>query len=122
MLAAGEIDVAEDELRWLVGGCSVLLEGHKLLGQIAAGDKNWELARAHFAYAYQLGLDAATRAKHDGTLPYALTGNRDLHEAGRGLAEALLNLDQRDLARQIIDQLLVWDPTDPLGVKELRNS
>ncbi|HLA86316.1 MAG TPA: hypothetical protein VJL29_16135, partial [Thermoguttaceae bacterium] len=62
MLAAGEIDVAEDELRWLVGGCPALLEGHKLLGRIAADDANWELARVHFAYAYQLGLDAMKTA------------------------------------------------------------
>ena len=119
MLAAGETDVAKDELRWLVGGCEALLEGHKLLGQIAAGEENWELAWVHFGYAYQLGLDAARKAKLRGMLPYAREANRDLHESGRGLAESLLKMDLRELARQVINQLLAWDPSDPLEVRKL---
>jgi len=122
MLAAEETDVAEDELRWLVGGCEALLEGHKLLGRIAAGEENWELARVHFGYAYQLGLDAAKKARLRGTLPYARAANRDLHEAGRSLVESLLKLQQRELARHVIDQLLAWDPSDPLDVKTLADA
>jgi hypothetical protein len=121
MLAAGEIDVAEDELRWLVGGCPVLLDAHKLLGQIAAGDGKWELARGHFGFAYELGLAAAKDARPPATLPCARPANRDLHEAARGLVESLLNLGERELAQQVIAQILAWDPTDPTGVKELGN-
>ena len=117
MLAAEEIDVAEDELRWLVGGCPQLLEGHKLLGDIAAGDENWQLARVHYGYAYQLGLDAAKRIKPPATLPHARPNNRTLHEAGRGLAESLSKLGETDTAKTIVRRLLAWDPSDPLGVK-----
>ncbi|MBN1590431.1 MAG: tetratricopeptide repeat protein [Pirellulales bacterium] len=119
MLAAGEIDVAEDELRWLVGGCEALLEGHRMLGDIALGERQWDLARVHFGYAYQLGLDAAKRAKPRGTLPHGRPANRDLHASGRGLAEALCQLGQLDLAKQVVKQLLAWDPSDPLEVKGL---
>lgn len=117
MLAAGEIDVAEDELRWLAGGCRELLEAHKLLGQIAAGDAKWDLARSHFGYAYELGLAAAKDIRPPATLPYARAANRDLHEAGRGLVESLVNLGDQELARQVIAQLVAWDPSDPLHVK-----
>jgi hypothetical protein len=119
MLAVDEIDVAEDELRWLVGGCDALLEGHKLLGRIAAGDENWEIARAHYAYAYELGLDAVKKVTSPVALPYSRPANHDLHEAARGLIESLLELDERALARQVKTQMLAWDPSDPLGVKEM---
>jgi len=122
MIAAGELDVAEDELRWLAGGCPVLLEAHKLLGQIAAGDRNWELAQAHYAYAYELGLEAAKLVRPPATLPYARQSNREVHEAGRGLAECLVKHGQRELARAVIKQLLAWDPSDPRGVTSLADS
>ncbi|HBO45411.1 MAG TPA: hypothetical protein DD670_16060 [Planctomycetaceae bacterium] len=111
MLKAGELDVAEDELRWLVGGCEALLEGHKLLGDLAAGREDWELARVHYAYAYELGAEAAKKGGLRGTLPYNRPNNRALHEAGRGLVNALRALNQPQLAEQVAKQLLAWDPT-----------
>ena len=38
MVEAGELDVAIDELRWLVGGCSEFIEAHALLGRVGTGD------------------------------------------------------------------------------------
>jgi hypothetical protein len=116
MLKAEEIDVAEDELRWLVGGCEALLEGHKLLGDIAAGDENWELARVHYGYAYQLGLDAVKQGRLRGTLPFARPNNRPLHEAGQGLAKTLLAMDEPSLTQKVIKQLLAWDPSNPMDL------
>ncbi|MCH8841146.1 MAG: hypothetical protein IH831_10855, partial [Planctomycetes bacterium] len=36
MIDAGETDVAIDELRWLLGTCPEIIEGHFLLGKLAA--------------------------------------------------------------------------------------
>ena len=63
MIEAGELDVAIDELRWLVGGCSEFIEAHGLLGELAlATDEDVALARGHFGVAVQLGLKALERA------------------------------------------------------------
>src|SRR5687768_609618 len=56
MIAAGEFDVATDELRWLVSTCSDMIEGHYLLGKLAAeAAVDLQLARGHFGFGYQLG-------------------------------------------------------------------
>lgn len=122
MLKAGESEVALDELRWLVGGCGALLEAHKLLGEIAMADGNLELARTHFGYAYELGLDALPRGGLAGRLPYARAANRDFFEAAKGLAWCLMQLGHPKLARQVVDQLLALDPSDPLAVAQLGNT
>ncbi len=109
MLAAGEIEIAVDELRWLLEGCRHLLEAHKLLGEIAFAEGDFELARAHFGYAFQLGADAMAGRASDDTLPCANPSNRAFHEAGKGLVESLLKL------RQVKTAL---DPADPLGVQQ----
>lgn len=111
MLKAGEADVAEDELRWLVGGCEALLEGHQLLGDIAAQREDWELARVHYAYAYELGVAATKAGGLRGSLPCSRPANRPLHEAGRGLVKALQALNQPQLAGQVAKQLAAWDPS-----------
>lgn len=119
MLAAGEIEIAVDELRWLVDGCRELLEAHKLLGEIALSQRDLELARAHFGYAFQLGIDALPGQDPDGPLPYVIPANQAFHEAGRGLVEVLLGLGETETARRAAERLLALDPTDPLGVQSL---
>lgn len=118
MLAAGEIEIAVDELRWLLEGCRHLLEAHKLLGEIAFAEGDFELARAHFGYAFQLGADAMAGRAPDDTLPCANPSNRAFHEAGKGLVESLLKLRQVKTAQQVARQLLALDPADPLGVQQ----
>lgn len=120
MLDAGEIDVAMDELRWLLGGCSALLEAHKLLGEIAMADGDVELARSHFGCAYQLGLDALPKGGLRGQLPHARAANRDFFEAGKGLAWCLLQQGETTLADEVVQQLLTLDRLDPLDLKSLR--
>jgi len=114
MLAAGEIDVAVDELRWLLQGCGTLVEAHKLLGDIALDDGDVELARSHFGRVYQLGLDALPRGGLRGTLPGTKPANRVFFEAGRKLAECLRRLDNPDLAEEVLATL---QKLDPLGLR-----
>ena len=119
MLAGGETEIAVDELRWLLGGCHELLEAHQLLGKIAAEAGDRELARAHFGYAFQLGADAIPKRGLDFPLPYAHPANRAFHQAGAGLVQVLLELEESNKAREVAMQLLALDPTDPLGVKKV---
>jgi tetratricopeptide (TPR) repeat protein len=119
MLDAGEIDAAIDELRWLLAGCRQLLEAHKLLGEIALADGDLALARAHFGYAYQMGVDALRQAKDfAGPLPYALEANQPFLEAGKGLAYCLKQQDDAQAAVQVAQRLLELDPDDPLKLRE----
>ena len=119
MLAAGEGEIATEELRWLLGGCHELLEAHYLLGKIATESGNRDLARAHFGYAFKLGTDALPKRGLDHPLPHANPSNQAFHEAGAGLAKVLLELKEANKAREVALELLALDPTDPLGVKEI---
>lgn len=118
MLELGEIDAAEDELRWLLQGCHELLEAHRLLGHLALESARWGLARAHLGYAYELVWNALGD-RFNGTLPYARPANRPFHEAGHDLVQCLLFLGERSLAQEVADQLRRLDPGDPLGTAEL---
>lgn len=119
MLAAGEIDVAVDELRWLLQGCAALLEAHMLLGELALADGNLPLARGHFGSAYELGLKAIPKAGLPGVLPYARPANQAFFKSGKCLAECLEKLGKSQLAAEVVQQLLALDPSDPLAVKGL---
>jgi tetratricopeptide (TPR) repeat protein len=117
MLKAGEIDVAVEELRWLVGGCRTLVEAHKLLGETAIAEGDWPLARGHLGYAYQLGVDALPPSGLRGRLPYARPANRDFFDSGKGLARCLAELGETELAAEVVQRLLSLDPSDPMGLK-----
>jgi hypothetical protein len=119
MLAAGETDVAINELRWLLDGCHPFIEAHQLLGEIALGDGDLELAQSHFGYAWQLGLGALPKSGSPVSLLYQRPANRAFLEAGKGLAWCLLQADKPDQVRQVIEQMLALDGRDPLGVRKL---
>ena len=119
ILDAGEHEVAVDELRWLLGGCSDMLDAHKMLGELALLNNDLPLARGHFGYAYQLGIKAIERAGARGTLPFRLPANQPFFEAGKGLVHCLRELGRDQLAREAVEQLLKLDPSDPLGIGEL---
>jgi hypothetical protein len=116
MLEAGEIDVAVDELRWLLNGCSDLLRAHRMLGEIALEDGDFALARGHFGYAYDIGRGALPKG-FSGTLPYRLPENQALHESAKGLAWSLHELAMPQVALDVVRSMLAWDPTDPLKVR-----
>jgi hypothetical protein len=121
MVAAGELDVAIDELRWLVGGCSEFIEGHALLGELAlATDKDVALARGHFGVAVQLGLKALKTAKAtSGPLPYSQPANRPFFEAARGLVWCLATIKLFDKADELVAIVFKLDPSDPVGLRKL---
>ena len=111
--------MAINELRWLLDGCHPFIEAHQLLGEIALGDGDLELAQNHFGYAWQLGLNALPKSGDRPSLPYQRPANRAFLEAGKGLAWCLLQADKPDQARQVIEQMLALDGHDPLGVRNL---
>lgn len=119
MVAIGELDVARDELRWLLQGCSDNMAIHVLLGEIAAAEADYALARGHFGYAYQIGQRALRRAGLSAILPAELPANRDFFAAGQGLVQALVKLGKRDLAEEVVRFLIECDPRDPTRVREL---
>jgi hypothetical protein len=120
MIEAGELDVAIDELRWLVGGCSEFIEAHTLLGELAlATDEDVALARGHFGVAVQLGLKALERAKAAGPLPCGQPANRPFFEAARGLVWCLGKLKMFDKAEELVARVVTLDPRDPLEVRKL---
>jgi hypothetical protein len=117
MLAAGEIDIAEEELRWLLDGCHAMIEAHKLLGEIALADGDLALARGHLGYAYGLGL-AALPVNRPCRLPSTRPANRPFFEAGKLLAVCLHRLKEPLTAEPIVRRLIELDPTDPLKIKD----
>jgi len=117
MIAAGELDVAIDELRWLVDGCRELLEGHYLLGRLAVeADNDVALARGHFGFGFQLGEKALGRERDPHPLPALHPANRAFFDAGRGLAWCLHELGKTEMAIEVIRRLLDLDVDDSLGV------
>ena len=119
MVAEAEIEVARDELRWLLQGCSDNLAIHVLLGEMAASESDHALARGHFGYGYQIGQKALRRASACGELPAELPANQTFFTAGKGLVFSLVQLGKRELAEEVVQSLLRCDPRDPMGLKAI---
>jgi hypothetical protein len=120
MIEAGELEIAVDELRWLLSGCSEFVEAHTLLGQLAlemGGDL--PLARGHFGYGYQLGWWTVKRAGQVGPLLCSHPANQPFFLAGQGLAWCLHQLDKSHMASEIIESLITMDPSDPLELRTM---
>jgi hypothetical protein len=117
MIDAGEFDAAIDELRWLLGGCHEMIEAHFLLGKLAVEhDADIPLARGHFGIGYQLGSRALQRRGNPTPVLALHPANRSLFDSGRGLAWTLCELGKPEMALEVIQSLLAWDPADPLGL------
>jgi hypothetical protein len=119
MVAAGEHEIARDELRWLLEGCSDNIAAHELLGELAMQDEDLTLARGHFGYAYQLGSRAIKRAGSPAPVPFEHATNQSFFAAGKGLAYCLVQLEKRDTAAEVIEFLCQCDPSDPLTLRGL---
>lgn len=117
MLDAGEVEVAVDELRWLLDGCSDFVAAHRLLGELALADGDLRLARGHFGHAYNICVSALPPQGLPGPLPYRFPVNQGFFESAKGLAWCLHELDRRELALGVLEQMLTCDPTDPLGLR-----
>ncbi len=120
MIEHGETEIATDELRWLLNGCSDFIDAHRLLGELALATEDYALARGHFGYAYRIGQLALKQARSPTPVPYSRPANQSFFEAGKGLAYCLKQLDKREMAADVIAFILHCDPSDPLGVKGLR--
>jgi tetratricopeptide (TPR) repeat protein len=122
IVEAGELDVAVDEVRWLLSGCPEFIAAHALLGELAvAMHDDLSLARGHFGAGYQLGLQTLRRAKMPKPLAYSQPANRPFFDAGRGLVWSLEKLGKRDMAEEVFQSLLELDPSDPLRLRALVN-
>jgi hypothetical protein len=119
MVAAGETEIARDELVWLLSECPDFLEAHVHLGLIALEDGDPKLARGHFGRAYELCLRALEAAGGPKQVPYELAGNRPFYEAAKGLVHCLLETGRQPLARDVCRKLAPLDPTDPLAIQRL---
>lgn len=121
MLAAGEAEIARDEIVWLLSECPDFLEGHVHLGLIALEDGDKKLARGHFGRAYELCLRAidGTGNPPPAPLPYALPGNQPFYEAAKGLVHCLLGTGRKKVAVDVCRRIASLDPADPLGIQKL---
>ncbi|HVT28069.1 MAG TPA: hypothetical protein VHE81_08640 [Lacipirellulaceae bacterium] len=119
MIEAGETEVALDELRWLLSGCSEFIAAHALLGDLAMEKGDLALARGHYGAGYQLGLQALRRAKMPKPLLYSQPANGPFFAAGRGLIACLEKLGKRKLADEVLDTLRALDPSDPLQLRAM---
>ena len=118
MIASGESDEAIDELRWLLENCTDWIEAHYLLGKLAVETQgDVPLGRAHFGFGYQLGERALKRADNPAPVPAMHPANRPWYDAGRGLAWCLAELGKRDMALEVVENLLRCDSADPLQLR-----
>lgn len=120
MIDGGETELAVDELRWLLEECRDFIEAHYLLGEIAFEARDFRLARGHFGYACELGWTALPTNRPFGTLSYSLPANQPLFHATKGLAGCLNELNKRKTALAVLNELLAWDASDPLGTASLK--
>jgi hypothetical protein len=119
MIEAGEMDVALDELRWLLADCAEFIAAHVLLGEVARSSNDFPLARAHYGAGYQLGLQALRRAKMPKPLLYSQLANQPFFEAGQGLTWTLETLRKPQMAEEIVSTLAGLDPSDPLHLRAM---
>ena len=118
MVEAGELEIAMDELRWILSGCSEMLEPHVLLGQIAIELENdIPLARGHFGFAFQLGEKTLEREACPGPLPGDSPRNAPWYEAARGIAWCFEKQGQPERANQIAETACRFDPSDPAEIR-----
>jgi hypothetical protein len=119
MIEVGELDVALDELRWLLSGCAEFIAAHVLLGEVARSSGDLPLARGHYGAGYQLGLQALRRAKMPKPLLYSQLANQPFFEAGQGLIWTLEKLDKPQMAEEIVATLVELDLSDPLHLRSM---
>jgi hypothetical protein len=119
MIDAGEFEIAQDELRWLLADCAENIGAHVLLGELAVETGDFPLARGHYGAGYQLGLQTLRRAKMPKPVLYSQPANRAFFEAGQGLIGSLEKLGKSAMANEIVATLLELDQSDPLQLRAM---
>ena len=117
MIEAGELEIARDELLWLLQDCHDFIAAHCKLGELAVEANDLKLARGHFGYGYQIGLKAIEASGAANKFLYSSAANQSFHESGKGLVYCLVQLGKQGMARDITKRLLALDPSDPLDVQ-----
>jgi hypothetical protein len=111
MIAAGEFEIARDELLYLVSDCRAFLEAHNLLGELALEEDDIPLAQGHFGFAYEIGMDSLPPG-FSGRLPAGKEYNGAFFLAGRGVARCLIARGQVDKGREVLERLAKFDPQE----------
>jgi hypothetical protein len=111
MRLASEGEIARDELLYLVADCRGFLEAYLQLAELALEEEDIGLSKSYFAFAYETGLEALPR-HFRGQLPVREGYNPHFFAAGRGLARCLISGNQPEQAREVLDQLLRFDPAE----------
>ena len=119
MIAAGEVEIAREELIWLLSECPDFLEAHVQLGLLALAGEDLKLARGHFGRAVELCTRVLDAAGSPTPVPYRLSGNRAFHEAAKGLVHCLVAAGRRQAASRVCRQLTAADRADPLGLAKM---
>jgi len=111
MRLASEGEIARDELLYLVADCRGFLEAYLQLAELALEDEDIGLAKGHFGFAYETGMEALP-PHFKGQLPCKAGYNCHFYAAGRGLARCLIARKESDKAREVLEQLLRFDPAE----------
>lgn len=115
MILRGEGEIARDELLYLVADCRGFLEAYCVMAEEALEEGDIPLAKGHFGFAYENGLDALPRG-FKGTLPVGEGYNSHFFQAGRGLARCLIAKGDLRKGREVLVQLLRLDPQEELTI------
>lgn len=111
MIAGGELEIARDELLYLVSDCRGFLEAHNLLGELALEEEDLSLAQGHFGFAYEIGISSLPPG-FKGRLPANKEYNNAFFLAGRGVARCLIARGQQEKGREVLEQLARLDPQE----------
>jgi hypothetical protein len=111
MIAGGELEIARDELLYLVSDCRGFLEAHNLLGELALEEGDVSLAQGHFGFAYEIGIGSLPQG-FKGRLPANKEYNGSFFLAGRGVARCLIARGQHAKGREVLEQLAKLDPQE----------
>lgn len=112
MILRDEQEIARDELLYLVADCRGFLEAYCVMAEQALEEEDIALAKGHFGFAYENGLDALPRG-FKGLLPVKEGYNVHFFHAGRGLARCLIAKGELKKGREVLEQLRRFDPEEP---------
>lgn len=110
-IAHGELELAQDELLYLVSDCREFLEAYNLLAEVALEKGDIPLARGYFGFAFETGSKSLPR-DFRGLLPHPLGYNEHFFAAGRGLARCLIALKEVRTGQEVLELLAKYDPTE----------
>jgi hypothetical protein len=122
MVKHNEIDIAIDELRWLLSDCHEMMEAHALLGILASEfddptPDDVELAIAHLECALDIGRAALNNRRLQAPLLYDRPTNLPFFQAGLAMIQLLRSQGDKQAADQLLQELIRLDPKLPLPLQ-----